>query len=101
MVKAGGIPLFARFGSRIPEIPFDPNDQATQELVSLEILNAVRFGEPRVVVSDRAQVVTDDSGDALGIVVPYTYRSTLKGWKDLRLEEPEFRTVDKGNPKKV
>jgi len=100
MLLKGGIPLYYRLGSRVPLMPFDPNDQATYDLIAMEIVEAVRFGEFRVVVDERSRVITDESGNAIAIVTPYVYKASMGGWKDFRLEEPEFLTVDKANPRR-
>ena len=101
MIRARGIPLFNQIGSRVPLMPFDPNDQTTYDMISLEIVDAIALGEPRVIVDNRVRLLTDSSGNAIALVLPYAYKSSMKGWRNFRLEEPEFKIIDQGNPKRV
>jgi len=95
LVLLTGIPLFAKFGSLVPLMPFDPNDIVQHELISDAILTAAAFGEPRALIDQNTMIVTDESNNIAGLAVPYQYRNSMQGWNMLTITDPSVKAVDK------
>jgi uncharacterized protein len=48
------------FGSRLNEIPFEPNDEVTNALIERYVVDAISRWEPRAAVLDTTITNTDD-----------------------------------------
>jgi hypothetical protein len=91
-IQKFGIPLRSQIGSRVPLSPFEPNDLATAQALTFDIVEAIREGEDRVYV-DSAQVVTNSEQTELSIIVPYLHKASSGGWQSYRMAMPETKTV--------
>lgn len=92
MIQKFSIPLRSKIGSSIPTFPFDPKDDALRELLIDEAINSIAVGEPRVVVDESGRFVDDPESNEVFLVMPYRLRQTDKGWRNLRLAQPDFTT---------
>lgn len=96
MVLQRGIPLAASLGSRVPTLPFDPEDDALRALIVQEAARAVAVGEPRARLDPSLRVVDTRGTNEATVAIPYLVRSTVK-WQDLLFKIPVLKTIDKSN----
>jgi phage baseplate assembly protein W len=96
MILQQGIPLATSLGSRVPTLPFDPEDDAIRALIVQEAVRAVGIGEPRVRLDPSLRVVDSGGTNKVTVAIPYLVRSTVK-WQDLLFTIPVLRTIDKSN----
>jgi phage baseplate assembly protein W len=71
MIKRGGIPLRYDLGSRVPLLPFDPNDDALREEIVAEVERAVAVGEPRVTVDGMVRLYEREDNTAQVAIAYY------------------------------
>lgn len=55
-IQRGMIPLRSSLGSRVPLLPFDPNDGILREEIIAETEKAIAVGEPRVTVDQMVRI---------------------------------------------
>lgn len=93
MVRLRGIPLSTHLGSRVPLMPFDPNDVITRELLAQEVYRAIGIGEPRAKVD--AGIISSSSDHVAKLIVPYTI-PMRQNWESLILPFPQDN-IDQGS----
>jgi len=69
MLLIGGIPLSGQIGSRVPTMPFDPNDSVNSDIIVEEIARSCRLNVPQALVDKDIFIVEEDH--SVRAVVPY------------------------------
>lgn len=88
MIRLRGMPLRSSLGSRVADVPFDPNDPATLSFYIEEVLRAGRVGEPRAVLDPSPRVV-DQNNAKLAVAFPFAVRHTRK-WYTFFIPEEDI-----------
>jgi hypothetical protein len=93
MILLRGIPLSTHLGSRVPLMPFDPNDVITRDLLAQEVYRAIGIGEPRAKVDPG--IIASSSEHKAKLIVPYTI-PMRQNWESLVLALAH-ESIDRGN----
>ena len=67
--------MLPAFGSRLPELFMDPNDDLTKVLAKEYVVDAVSKWEPRVIVTDASIQIPPDDEHRLAISMSYIIKS--------------------------
>jgi hypothetical protein len=81
------VPLATHLGSRVPALPFDPNDNALRQLVSQEAIRAAAAGEPRAILDPSLRVIDEPNENKASLAFAYRIRGT-QNWRPLLLSLP-------------
>lgn len=92
MLLLGGIPLAGHIGSRIPLMPFDPNDVTNSDILSEEIARSISVNVPTVRV-DKDIILTEEDYSVKAIV-PYVAVGRVN-WSVIKLAVP-VQDIDNG-----
>lgn len=69
MILSGGVPLAGHIGSKVPVMPFDPNDDVNSDIIIEEIARSCRLNVPKALVDRDIFIIEDDH--SVRAVVPY------------------------------
>jgi phage baseplate assembly protein W len=71
MIQRGMIPLRNDLGSRVPLLPFDPNDDVLREEIIAEAERAIAVGEPRATVDQMVRIYESEDNRAQMVISWY------------------------------
>jgi hypothetical protein len=85
LILNGSIPLKTEIGSPVCRLPFDPSDDVTKIMASMDVKDAIIVGEDRVQPLD--PTVTEVEGN-LQVSIPYKMKQSNDTWKVAQINIP-------------